>query len=144
MTASLLASRRLLLSAALLPLAPSAYAHHSPATFDQQRELRLVGVVESVDWANPHVSLQIAVEDAAGESVLWVIEAQSPRVMSLFGWSPAALRRGERVSVVAHPARDGDRPVALGRMVETADGHRLPISWRPDEIRDALRDEREC
>jgi hypothetical protein len=104
----------------------------------------LVGVVESVDWANPHVSLQIAVEDAAGESVLWVIEAQSPRVMSLFGWSPAALRRGERVSVVAHPARDGDRPVALGRMVETADGHRLPISWRPDEIRDALRDEREC
>lgn len=124
---------------ALLLLTANAAGHHSPATFDQQRDIVLEGRVQSFEWANPHVYLRVAVRGESGEEVLWAIEAQSPRVMSMFGWSPVSLEPGENVIVEGHPARNAGDPVALGRAVRKEDGTTLKISWQRDEIREALR-----
>lgn len=135
-----MSSRRLLLPqiAALLLVTSGAAAHHSPAAFDQQRGLVLEGIVRAFEWVNPHVHLHIAVRSESGEEI-WTIEAQSPRVMSMFGWSPTSLEPGENVTIEGHPSRSADGPVALGRLVRKADGATLKISWQRDEIREALR-----
>jgi hypothetical protein len=119
-----------------------ARAHHSPSLFDQGRDLTLEGVIVKVDWANPHVYIHIEVKNERDDAAVWVIEAQSPRVMSLFGWSSTSLVVGDRVTVAASPLRDGDRRlVVLGRSVVTQDRTILRIPWQQGEIREALRSE---
>src|SRR5688572_7080590 len=127
--------------AVLLLIGSHAEAHHSPARFDQQRDVTVEGVIRTFEWVNPHVYFHVAVRSDAGEDVVWVVEAQSPRVMSMFGWSGTSLRPGEFVTIAAHPLRAEGEPVALGRAVQKADGTTLKISWQPDEIREAIRRE---
>jgi hypothetical protein len=127
--------------AVLLLVGSHAEAHHSPARFDQQRDVTIEGVIRNFEWANPHVYFHVAVRTDAGEDVVWVVEAQSPRVMSMFGWSGTSLRPGEFVTIAAHPLRAEGEPVALGRAVQKADGTTFKISWQPDEIREAIRRE---
>ena len=97
-------------------------AHHSPAAFDLRRELRLDGVVTKIEWANPHVYITIQVENAAGERVMWVIEAGAPGFMTRLGWTGRSLAPGERVIVAANPARNSDRKMAVGNSVLKRDG----------------------
>jgi hypothetical protein len=114
--------------------------HHSPSIFDQRRDLTLEAVVTRMAWANPHVDIYVAAQDENGEPAAWVVEAQSPRVMELFGWTRTSLAAGDRVTLLLNPARDGTKS-ALGRSVVRRDGTTLRIPWQPNEIRDALRAE---
>jgi hypothetical protein len=118
-----------------------ARAHHSPSMFDQGRDLTLEGVITRFEWTNPHVYIHVEMENEHRQSVVWVVEAQSPRVMNLFGWSPTSLVPGDRVTVAANPLRSGATRTALGRAVVRQDGTTLRISWQPQEIREALRAE---
>lgn len=127
-------------SIAILIIDASAGAHHSPSMFDQERELTLTAVVARIAWANPHVNIHVEVEDERGEFAPWVIEAQSPRVMELFGWTRTSLEAGDRVTLLVNPQRNGTR-TALGRSVVRRDGITLRIPWQPQEIREALRAE---
>lgn len=97
-------------------------------------------VVTRIVWANPHVNIHVEVEDERGQFERWVIEAQSPRVMELFGWTRTSLENGDRVTLLVNPPRNGTR-TALGRSVVRRDGVTLRIPWEPQEIRDALRAE---
>ena len=105
------------------------HAHHSPLDFDRSRRFMLHGTVAAVEWENPHVSIPVEVEHDAGSRAVWVIEAQSPRVMSLFGWSPTSLVRGDRVVVAAHPSRREHDTRVLGLAVTRPDGRELRIVW---------------
>lgn len=131
--------RMVLLIAGLAVVGLSAEPHHSPSLFDQERDLQLEGVITRVEWTNPHVYIHIEVETEPGRLVEWMIEAQSPRVMSLFGWFPASLMRGDHVVVAAHPRRDSKTRMALGRSVVRRNSTTLRIPWQQQEIRDALR-----
>jgi hypothetical protein len=124
--------------AACLAVAHTALAHHSPAAFDQQREITLTGVVRQLEWTNPHVYLHLSVSEGNG-SARWTIEAQSPTVLSMFGWSASAVSIGDLVVIEAHPARNDRSGMALGRSVRKADGSVLRIPWEPAEIREAIR-----
>ena len=118
----------------------SAGGHHSPSMFDQGRDLTLKAVVTRIAWANPHVNIHVEAQDEKGTSAAWVVEAQSPRVMELFGWTRTSLAAGDRVTLLVNPPRNGTRS-ALGRSVVRPDGMTLRIPWQPEEIRDALRAE---
>jgi hypothetical protein len=50
------------LVAATLASAP-ARAHHSAAMFDDSRVVELKGVVKELQWTNPHVWLQVTVDE---------------------------------------------------------------------------------
>jgi hypothetical protein len=78
--------------------------------------------------------------DLEGE---WEVEAQSPRIMTLYGWSSTSLRGGDRVVVVANPPQQRGKRLALGRSVQKSDGTTLRIPWDRQEIRKALREEQE-
>ena len=124
---------------AALACASTSIAHHSPSLVDLRTEVTLTGVITTVQWRNPHVYFHLQVSD--DPKVDWEIEAQSPRVMSLFGWSSTSLAPRDRVVIVVNPPRERGKKLALGRSVLKSDGTTLRIPWEPEEIRKALRDE---
>jgi hypothetical protein len=51
--------RHFLIVTGISALAHRAHAHHGWSSFDQEAPLYLRGVVQEVDWANPHVEIAI-------------------------------------------------------------------------------------
>lgn len=94
------------LAAAPLALVPHfTAAHHSGAKYDQSARVTIAGTVTHYEWRNPHV--YIYVEEAAGSGRReWEVEGMPTTVMQRLGWSAATLRRGDRVEVSGHPARN--------------------------------------
>ena len=56
--------RNFLIASSLAAIANRAYAHHGWGSFDQTQPIYLQGVVEEVEWANPHVEIDIQVPAA--------------------------------------------------------------------------------
>ena len=86
---------------AFVLLALAALGHHShPAFYDQCTAVTIEGRIDSVQWKNPHVLLDITTNDGKAYRAEW-----SP---------PNALKReniaepmaGERVVVIGNPMRD--------------------------------------
>lgn len=124
-----------------LALASAAAAHHSPTLFDLRTEVTLTGVITAFQFRSPHLFFHMEVTEGPGLEGLWEVEAQSPRIMTLFGWSSKSLARGDRVVVVVNPPRQRGQRLALGRSVLKSDGMTLRIPWDRKEIRKVLRDE---
>ena len=127
-------------AAVALLLASTSSAHHSPAVFDLRTEMTLTGVITAYQFRNPHLFIHVEVADGSDLEGEWEVEAQSPRIMTLYGWSSNSLRQGDRVVVVANPPQQRGKRLALGRSVQKSDGTSLRIPWNRDEIRKALRD----
>ena len=126
-----------------LAFASTSVAHHSPAVFDLRREVTLTGVITAFQFRNPHLYFHLEVADGTDLAGEWEVEAQSPRIMTLYGWSSQSLARGDRVVVVVNPPQQRGKQLALGRSVLKADGTTLRIPWDRAEIRKALQDEQE-
>lgn len=91
----------------LLMGASSAVAgHHSAAMFDDTKVTELRGAVKELQWANPHVWLQLVV-DEGGTKKEWSIEAGSPNTLSRQGWRSTSFKPGETVTVRINPMKDG-------------------------------------
>ena len=130
-------------AAVALPLTSTSFAHHSPAVFDLRTEVTLTGVVTAYQWRNPHLFIHVEVADGSDLEGEWEVEAQSPRIMTVYGWSSKSLRPGDRVVVAANPPQQRGKRLALGRSVLKSDGTTLPIPWDRQEIRKTLRDAQE-
>ena len=119
---------KLLLPAlALATLAPvAAFAHHSDAMFDSQKEITLNGTVREFQYTNPHSWIQVVVNDEAGKTVEWSIETAAPVVLLRAGIKPTALQPGDKITLRAHPLKDGR---AGGSLIDVrkADGTRLSV-----------------
>jgi hypothetical protein len=104
-------------SLTVLAVAPAG-AHHSPAAYDMQAEVTVVGTVADYDWGNPHVYVSVS-EDGGGRT--WVIEGLPSTAMKQYGWSPQTLALGERVVVMGNPGRNAARSVMYLRTLRKAD-----------------------
>ena len=100
------------------------HAHHSGVMFDPMKEVTLKGTVKEFVFANPHVSIVIAVIDDKGQVVDWSIEAASTQALVRSGWRKSSLKFGDVVTIVGRPLRDG-RPGAQLVRVILADGTEL-------------------
>ena len=76
---SMSVSRRVVPLFAVLAVASSAWAHHSFAMFDLDKEVTLEGAVKDVQWANPHVWLEVDVADGNGGTTKWSFEMGTHR-----------------------------------------------------------------
>ena len=97
------------LDAAVLCLAslPAAVAaHHSTAEFDYSKQLTIEGKVKEVQWTNPHVWIQVVV-DNNGQKIDWSIEGGSPNSLSRNGWKATTFKSGDPVVVRVNPMKDG-------------------------------------
>ena len=111
----------------LAMLAPlSASAHHSDAMFDSQKQIVLNGTVREFQYTNPHSWIQLVVAAEAGNTVEWSIETAAPVVLLRAGIKPTALRPGDKITLRAHPLKDG-RPGGSLVDIKKADGTTLSL-----------------
>jgi hypothetical protein len=111
-----------LLTATLVLIAAPLAAHHSAAMFDDTKVVELSGTVKALQWTNPHVWLQVMVEDK-GAATEWSLEGGSPNSLSRQGWRSTTFKAGDAVTVRLRPMKDG---TAAGQFVGAkfaADGH---------------------
>ena len=96
------------LGAALVVAAP-AFAHHSFAMFDRQKEITLKGTVKEFQWTNPHSFIEIEVADEKGAITPYSIEMNSPNNLTRQGWKSTSLKVGDKVQLLMNPLRDGSK-----------------------------------
>jgi hypothetical protein len=89
---------------ALLLTTPAAWAHHSFAMFDLQKEVTLAGTVADFQWTNPHVWIELGVVEN-GQPVRYSIEGSSINNLSRAGWKRSTLKPGDKITVVIHPLK---------------------------------------
>jgi len=100
---------KFVLLCAALAVAGSAWGHHSFAMFDLDKELTLEGEVKDVQWANPHVWLEIVVPgDKGGAATQWSLEMGTTGMLTRAGWKSSTLKPNDRVKVVINPSRSGE------------------------------------
>jgi hypothetical protein len=98
-----------LASIASLALSAPAFAHHSGAMFDRDKELKLEGTIKSFGWTNPHSWIEINVTDTQGQVETWGVECNSPNNLARMGWRSTSFKPGDKVTISIHPLRTGER-----------------------------------
>jgi hypothetical protein len=93
-------------TAVLIALPLTAMAHHSPSMFDQTKTISLVGTVREFQFTNPHVYIQLAVEERGVETE-WSLELGAPIYLRNKGWRRSTLQADDRVTIKANPLRSG-------------------------------------
>ncbi len=101
-------------------VATTANAHHSAAMFDDSRVVELKGVVKELQWTNPHVWLQVTVDDKGREEGM-ERRSRQPEY--------AVAQRVEEHVVQAWRRRDGARQSDEGR-VRRRQFHRREVRER--------------
>jgi hypothetical protein len=99
-------------------------AHHSAAPFDMTKTITVSGTVERWQWSNPHSWLYIRVIKADKTQQIWGFEGGSSGMLARSGWNSGDMKPGDKVTVSAHPSRDG-RTVGLFTEVKLSNGRVL-------------------
>ena len=115
----------LLAAALMLAYGAPAVSHHSfAAEFDVSRPVMLRGVVQRMEFTNPHSWIYVEVTTDAGEVQEWAIEGAAPNALLRRGFNRNSLPSGTEISVRGFQARDRTYRAA-GRDVELPDGSKL-------------------
>jgi hypothetical protein len=118
--------KKFLFAAALMTaVSAPAFAHHSPAAFEAQKTVTLVGTIKEFRWQNPHTWIEVNVPDGKGGEVLWAVELTSPTYLVRAGWKSNTLKPGDKVTVVGRPLKSGEPGSAIFTSVTLADGRTL-------------------
>ena len=99
-------------------------AHHSFSMFDQSAPVTLNGVVTSVEWTNPHVYIEMDLTEPLKGHRHWSIELGSPSILQRGGWKFNSVKKGDKVSAVVSPLRNGE-PGSLLTRITLPDGRVL-------------------
>jgi hypothetical protein len=95
---------------ALLALAGSVWAHHSPsAEFDMAKRVSISGTLTKVDWVNPHIVVFLDVKGNDGTVENWRMESNPPAWFRRVGVNRNDLAKGigQTVTVEGNRAKDG-------------------------------------
>jgi hypothetical protein len=97
----------LIVAASLALVSNPASAHHGVTNYDMKKTIVLAGTITAFDWSNPHCLVYLDAMEDSGQLRHWTLEMTSTFTMSHRGWDKDALKRGDRVIVETHPARNG-------------------------------------
>jgi hypothetical protein len=114
----------LLVAIGLVLAVPALRAHHSATMFDDTKVLELTGVVKEMQWANPHIWIQLVVDDH-GAKKEWSLEGGSPNTLSRRGWRSTTFKAGDVVTVRLNPMKDGTPAGLFVGARFQSDGHTI-------------------
>lgn len=109
---------------ALLPAIPTLAHHSFNAEFDVKRPIVIRGVVQRMEFSNPHSWIYLTVKTDAGEMQEWAVEGAAPNALLRRGFNRASLPAGTEVTIRGFQARDRTNRAA-GRDVTLPDGSKL-------------------
>jgi len=119
---------------ALVAWSAAAQAHHSFAMFDMSKTLSYKGTIKQVQWTNPHVWVELTVEEK-GQPVTYSFEGAAIAVLKRVGWTRDSVKVGDVVTLVGHPYKDGRPGGSIDHLI-LPDGRKLGTG---DAIPGALR-----
>ena len=105
---------------------PAAQAHHSFAMFDNTRSITLHGKVAVYQWTNPHAYLEVDADQPGGATRHYTLEMTSINMMSRGGWTSRTVKRGDEVTVIVAPLRDGRPGGLVLELILPSGRHMLP------------------
>lgn len=92
--------------------------------FDNDNHIRLQGKVVHYQWTNPHVYIELEVQQENGSAKRWTIECANPGILSRNGWKYNMVKEGDEVTVVVAPLRTGELG-ALLKQIKLPDGTKI-------------------
>ena len=112
-----------LIPVAVIALASSnVYSHHSFAIYDFSQEIPFEGVIESLNFRNPHVALTVSHIDEAGTTqIIEFVEGAPANMLIRGGLRPEMIAVGTQVTAVGSPLRDDPTKFFL-RSIRLEDG----------------------
>jgi hypothetical protein len=118
-----------LLAVAGAVLVPDAWAHHSSAVYDMEKQLTVKGTVTKVMWVNPHAYFNLDETTPEGTTRQWEILLNSPNEMTRTGSDRHTIKVGDLITVLVYPGR-GDPTRAFARFATLADGRKVLVTER--------------
>ena len=119
-----------------LMLIPAAtHAHHSMAEYADNDTLELIGIVSDIRWSNPHIRLELVVEDEDDENEsVWRLEGFPRSQLERSGIPNNALVVGDVVRVAGTPSSRREHTmlvwnILLGNQTELLIGWRSESRW---------------
>ena len=114
-------------------LATPALAHHGFDTeYDATKKFTLSGVVQKVEWQNPHMRVYVDVSDDKGKVTTWNLEMTSPNTVRRQGWGPKDLEAGEKVTFTTYGGKVVETRGSLVSIKKVSDGRELFVAGGPD------------
>ncbi len=95
----------MLASMSVLPL--RGLAHHGSSAYDITKLITSKATVTSLNWSNPHCTLNFNIKDEKGVVTPWALEMYNPLWMTRAGWTRDTLKPGDEILVTFHPAKNG-------------------------------------
>lgn len=101
----------------------TSMAHHSLAgVYDIRKSGELTGVVQKVEFTNPHGAMHVAVDNEDGTKTEWILTTGSANTLSSLGFGqggPNTVVQGDVVTIAYMPARNG-KPLGFIRRITLA------------------------
>ena len=114
-------------------LAMPVVAHHGFDTeYDANKKFTFTGVVQKVEWLNPHMRVYVDVTDPAGKVTTWKMEMTSPNTVRRQGWGPNDLMAGEKVTFTTYGGKVVETRGSLVTIKRLSDGRELFVAGGPD------------
>ena len=99
----------------------------SPAEYDPKKPVKVTGIVEKVEWTNPHSRMYLDVKDANGTVTVWNFEFGSPNHLFRAGWTRNTVKEGDQITGrgLGSQRRVPTWPKCSGQVI-LADGKKVP------------------
>jgi hypothetical protein len=110
-----------LIVAVVILIANDVVAHHSATVFDRKESIQKTGTVTRFIYRNPHLIINMEVDDGQGEAVLWKIEGQSVAALTAMGFNRDSVSKGDVITVKMRPLKSG-KPGGLLQGLTGANG----------------------
>jgi hypothetical protein len=112
--------------------APVAAHHGFDTEYDANKKFTFSGVVQKVEWLNPHMRVYVDVTDPAGKVTTWNMEMTSPNTVRRQGWGPNDLKPGEKVTFTTYGGKVVETRGSLVTIKRLSDGRELFVAGGPD------------
>ena len=112
--------------------APVAAHHGFDTEYDASKKFTLTGVVQKVEWQNPHMRVYVDVTDPSGKVTTWNMEMTSPNTVRRQGWGPKDLVAGEKVTFTTYGGKVVETRGSLVSIKKLSDGRELFVAGGPD------------
>lgn len=92
--------------AALLAASAGVSAHHSFAIYDMATDVEFEGVVGSLKFRNPHMSMTLETQQNGETRIINFVEGAPANMLVRMGLDPATIQPGKSVTAIGSPRKD--------------------------------------
>ncbi len=107
-----------------LAAVPLANAHHGISNWDQNKDVRITGVLTKFEMINPHSYIYVDVKGEDGRVASWGCEMRAAGVLLRSGWTRDMFKIGSTITITGSPERKKPNRCYLGT-ITFADGSQM-------------------